>query len=270
MDDPLRNERFPRSGKYQSEWMMEHPFGANPVWLAEWLAEQMDFERGMRVLDLGCGRAKSSLFLAAEFEAQVWATDLWISASENWSRIRDAALQDRVFPIHADARDLPFSEQFFDAIVAHDTLQYYGTDDLYLNYLAQFVKPGGKIGIASAGLMREFDGPTPDHLKRFWTQDAWCLHTADWWRNHWERTGLVKILGAETLSDGWRAWLQWNKALGASDWYLETIETDAGRYLGYVRIVAERVAGEQLAEHAWPATLRTLPVEFRKTTMRKP
>jgi hypothetical protein len=31
--------------------------GANPLWLTEWLTEKMEFHPGMRVLDLGCGRA---------------------------------------------------------------------------------------------------------------------------------------------------------------------------------------------------------------------
>ena len=46
--------------------------------------------RGAKVLDLGCGRAMSSIFLHREFGVQVWATDLWFSASENLQRIRDA------------------------------------------------------------------------------------------------------------------------------------------------------------------------------------
>ena len=71
----------------------------------------------MRVLDLGCGRAPSSIFLRREFGVQVWATDLWFSASENLERIRDAGVDDGVFPIHADARSLPFAAEFFDAIV---------------------------------------------------------------------------------------------------------------------------------------------------------
>ena len=37
----------------------------------------------MRVLDLGCGLAMSSIFLRREFDVQVWATDLWFNASEN-------------------------------------------------------------------------------------------------------------------------------------------------------------------------------------------
>jgi SAM-dependent methyltransferase len=90
---------------------------------------------------------------------QVWATDLWISASENLQRIRDAGVEDGVFPLHADSRALPFAAEFFDAIVCVDAFYYFGTDDLYLNYLAQFVKPGGPVGIAGAGLVQEIDGP---------------------------------------------------------------------------------------------------------------
>ena len=42
----------------------------------------------MRVLDLGCGVAASSIFLRREFGVQVWATDLWFHASDNVPRIR--------------------------------------------------------------------------------------------------------------------------------------------------------------------------------------
>jgi ubiquinone/menaquinone biosynthesis C-methylase UbiE len=69
----------------------------------------------------------------------------------------------------ADARSLPFSDEFFDVIVSLDSFYYYGTDDLYLNYLARFVKPGGAIGIAGAGLMQEIDSSIPKHLRDWWT-----------------------------------------------------------------------------------------------------
>jgi cyclopropane fatty-acyl-phospholipid synthase-like methyltransferase len=68
------------------------------------------------VLDLGCGRAVSSIFLVREIGLQVWATDRWIPASDNWQRISAAGLQDRVFPIHADAHSLPFADGFFDTM----------------------------------------------------------------------------------------------------------------------------------------------------------
>jgi cyclopropane fatty-acyl-phospholipid synthase-like methyltransferase len=131
----------------------------------------------MRVLDLGGGRAASSIFLRREFGVQVWAVDLWCDVAENGERIRDAGVEDGVFPPHADARSLPFAAEFFDAVVSIDSGFHYGTDDLYLNYLARFVKPGGPIGIAGAGLVREIEGVLPEHLRQWWTQDCWLLHS---------------------------------------------------------------------------------------------
>src|SRR5215217_5690522 len=162
-DERFASERFPRSSMYHPEWVLAGVSGgANLLWLAEWLAEALDLRPGMRVLDLGCGRALSSVFLRREFGVQVWATDLWFSASENAQRVRDAGIEDGVFPVHADARSLPYPAEFFDAVVSIDSFIYYGTDDLYLNYLARFVKPGGPVGIAGAGLVREVEGPVPD------------------------------------------------------------------------------------------------------------
>src|SRR5437868_6465661 len=173
-DQRLLSERFPRSSRYHPDFLIANASGgANSLWLAEWLTTALDLRPGMRVLDLGCGRASSSIFLRREFGVQVWATDLWFDASENLQRIRDAGVEDGVFPIHADARSLPFAAEFFDAIVGIDSFIYYGTDDLYLSDVARFVKPGGCIGIAGAGLMREIDGPPPDHLAAWWTRDLW-------------------------------------------------------------------------------------------------
>jgi len=158
----LISQRFPRTSEYHPEWVIAGASGgANALWLTEWLAEALDLRSGMRVLDLGCGRAMSSIFLRREFGVQVWATDLWFSASENLQRARDAGVDDGVFPIHADARSLPFATEFFDAVVSIDSFAYYGTDDLYLNSLARFVKPDGLVGVAGAGLMQEIHGPIP-------------------------------------------------------------------------------------------------------------
>jgi cyclopropane fatty-acyl-phospholipid synthase-like methyltransferase len=223
---------------------------------------------GMRMLDLGCGRAKSSIFLAREFGVEVWATDLWIAASENWQRIRDAGLEDRVFPLHADARALPFAAEFFDAITAVDCYSYFGTDDLYLNYLAQFVKPGGPIGIAGAGFVDEISSPVPEHLCGDWTQDFWCLHSVAWWRRHWERTGIVDIAVADSMAEGWKLWSQWQRAAWPDNKAeIEMVEADAGRNLTYIRLVGKRREGVQLVDYCWPDTMRSMPQKYEKTAL---
>ncbi len=64
MIEMLKNDRYPRSAAYDSQWVLEGWMGPNVLWLAEWLCEKMDLRPGMRVLDMGCGKALSSIFLA--------------------------------------------------------------------------------------------------------------------------------------------------------------------------------------------------------------
>jgi SAM-dependent methyltransferase len=180
-------------------------------------------------------------------------------------RIRDAGVEDGVFPLHADARSLPFAPGFFDAIVCVDSFPYFGTDDLYLNYLAQFVKPGSSVGIAGTGLIREVEGAVPEHLREFWTQDFWAIHSADWWRGHWERTGIIDIELADTMPDGWRFWLEWLRAVAPDNTTeIKAIEADQGRYLGYVRFVGRRRDQVKLEEYCWPDTMKSFASQYTK------
>ena len=249
----LRLDAFPLSAKYDPEWMLANEMGPNALWLTEWLCGAMSFEPTMRVLDMGCGKAMRSVFLARELGVQVWATDLWIKATENWQRIREAGVADRVFPIHAEAHALPYADGFFDAIVSLDSYQYYGTDDLFLKQFVRFLRPGGQLGIVVPGLMREFEGGVPDTLTRpspsggrFWDPaECFSFHTVEWWRHHWEQTQLVDIEVADTQPDGWRHWLTFErakKAAGTNRWddEIPALEADQGRYLGFVRLVARR------------------------------
>jgi SAM-dependent methyltransferase len=249
--NPQHVRHFPRSSRYHPEWVLASVSGAaNSLWLAEWLTSALDLQPGMRVLDLGCGRAASSIFLRREFGVQVWATDLWFDASEKMQRIRDAGVEDGVFPIHADARSLPFGSEFFDAIVSIDSFCYYGTDDLYLNYLARFVKPGGQIGIAGAGLVREIEGPLPEHLRQWWTQDLWSFHSPSWWRHHWERTRIMKIDVADAMPEGWQRWLDWHRVIAPdNESEINALQADRGDYLGYVRLVGRRRGETELSDH---------------------
>ena len=147
----MQHPDFPRASAYDPTWVYCNVMGPNSLWLTDALTQTLRLEPGMRVLDLGCGAAITSIFLAREFDVQVWAADLWIEPSLNTGRIEEAGVGDRVFPIEAEAHTLPFAHAFFDAIVSIDSFHYYGTDVRYLSYLAQFVRPGGAIGIVVPG-----------------------------------------------------------------------------------------------------------------------
>jgi SAM-dependent methyltransferase len=250
MDDCLASPRFPRSSAYHPDWVTASASGgANALWLTEWLAERMELRQGMRVLDLGCGRGASSIFLRRELGVEVWSTDLWFSASERFQRVRHAGVESGVFPIHADARALPFASEFFDAVTCIDSYVYFGTDDLYLGQLARFLRPGGTIGIAGAGLTQELDGQVPEHLRAWWEPSLSCLHSPAWWRRHWERSGIVDVDVADLMPDGWRFWLDWQRTVCPENHTeIDCVAADAGRTLGYVRVIGRRRPGVDLPE----------------------
>ena len=230
----LAVEQFPRSSAYDPAWVIENEMGPNVLWLTEFLCEAMALRPGMRVLDLGCGKALSSIFLAREFDVQVWATDLWISVTENAGRIRAANLEDQVFPLHADARQLPFAEAFFDAIISIDAFEYFGTDVLFLGSLIPLLKPGCQIGVVNAGLLREVES-----LPQEWPSDFCTFHTPEWWRHHWAITRCVEVEVADNMPNGRDLWLQWNQAIGAADDLYLTLP--AGENLTFHRIIGRRI-----------------------------
>src|SRR4029079_11953961 len=94
----------------------------------------------------------------------------------------------------------------------------------------RFVQPGGQIGIAGSGLVAEFDGPVPEHLAAWWEPSLACLHSANWWRRHWERSGILDVEAADTMPDGWRCWLDWqHPASPGNTTEIEGIRDHAGR-----------------------------------------
>jgi cyclopropane fatty-acyl-phospholipid synthase-like methyltransferase len=95
----LVKSAFPRSAAYDAEWQFDTTMGPNILWLTEWGTQAVPLRPGMRVLDLGCGKAASSIFLAREFGVMVWAADLWIKPEDNLQRIEAADMAERVLPV---------------------------------------------------------------------------------------------------------------------------------------------------------------------------
>ena len=193
---------FPLTAKYDAQWILDNALGENALCQAECLATHLSFQPGMRVLDLGCGKATSSIFLAREFGVEVWAIDAATSPTDNQRRVVNLGCEGKVFPLRIDARSLPFAKSFFDAVVAIDSFLYFGTDDHYLSYLAQFIKPGGAIGVVDMVFTREIESvdDAPEFLRTQF-QHWFHVHTVAWWKRHWAKTGLVDLEWAEILPE---------------------------------------------------------------------
>jgi len=241
----LKNPSFPRTCKYDPAWMIDLDMGCPTFWLLERLCEKMDLKKGMRVLDLGCGKAGGAIFLAKEFDLQIWAVDIAVSQSENWERIKQMGFEEQIFPLRADARELPFPRDFFDAIICVNSLFFFATDDIYLkHHLIPRVKLGGQIGSVVPGFYAEFEGSPPEdipeHLKQYWESCMlYTWHSAAWWERHWRKTEQVEIEVADNFpeKEGYQTYLEWERIIG----YPQKIaEDDQGRNITFSRLVVRR------------------------------
>ena len=221
--------------------------GPHPLWLLEDLLRDLEIRPGMKVLDLGCGKGATSVFLAKEIGAEIWATDLWIAEETNEETFRDNGVAERVHAVHADARALPFQEDFFDVVVCVDAWEYFGTDDHYLPYLLKYVKRGGYVAFANPAMRkdpRDLDY-IPDHVKKVVGWEALGWHTAEWWQQQWRLGGLVEVTSARLQEHGGDDWLRWAKAVAienpAALPSVEMLEADDGNLLTFALVVGRKL-----------------------------
>lgn len=192
--EKMKNPLYPLSSKYDPQWIIDNQMGSHCLWLTETLVKSMNLKAGMRVLDLGCGKALSSIFLAKEFNLNVCAFDLNINVNDNWKRIKEAKTEKTVFPIQGNALSMPFANEFFDAVISINSIWSYGTDENFVDsQLARVVKPDGQIGVVIPGMFNELDKPL-EYLKPYWHPDFNSYHSPEWWCNLWKKQNQSKSM----------------------------------------------------------------------------
>ena len=94
-----------------------------------------------------------------------------------------------------------------------------------------------------------YEGEVPAKVWSLWGYEVAAWHTPDWWRRHWELSGL--LAGIETLwqHDAVENWILWTRALreikGAQEDPLLAILHENYRQLGFVSATArKRVAAD--------------------------
>ena len=65
--------KFVKSNKYDKDFVKENMMGPNSMKILEEMTAGIEFHEGMCVLDLGCGRGLTSIFMAKELGVTVYA-----------------------------------------------------------------------------------------------------------------------------------------------------------------------------------------------------
>ena len=140
-------------------------------------------------------------------------------------------MDDRYFPIHSEAHSLPYADEFFDVAISIDAYHYFGTDELYFpNYFSRLVKSTGQFGIVSPGLTKEFEKSVPQEMKHYWEPDMYTFHSALWWKDLWQKTGLADVTFADEIPEGKEIWRK--------DADFELLDSDKEGYLTLIMMTA--------------------------------
>ena len=218
LDELRRPDRYPLSSRYDPEWLLALDMGPHPLWQLEDLLTVVDLQPGQRVLDLGCGRGATSVFLAQQCDVDVVAFDLWVDPDDIRAVLRQAGVDHRVDVVQGDARSLPFPDAEFDAVLSIDAFEYFGADPRFLPGLLRVVAPGGRIGMTTPALRDDpYETPPPRAVTDLvgWEAAAWSPPA--WWATHWGLAGLLDGITARMQDGGRDVWPRWSRAHGAED-----------------------------------------------------
>ncbi len=211
------------SDKYSKYFTNEYLMGPNSIRLADelLLAYPLNIEANGIILDLGCGTGLTSLFIANETGANVYANDLWIDPEENLKRFQKWNMDKRIIPVHSDANQLDFQENFFDAVISIDSYHYFaGKKNFFKEKILPFVKNGGTVLIAVPGVKEEYEGRQKELLGEWLGDDYYMFHSCKWWQNIIGVSPCMEFVNTWELKNfkiAWEEWLQLDNIHTADD-----------------------------------------------------
>ena len=207
---------YPELAGYTREQIYDETIGGGALYLAARMVRTLRLKRGDVVLDLGCGKGATSIFLARRFGVKVIAVDLWHPAAVLSDRFTARGLRQEIVPLHLDVtRELPFAENYFDAIFSMNSFSFYGGTCEFLRHLLKHLKPGGQLAVGGEVLSDEFTAeqlahppyeyafklPPPNEKVDVFADDFSKQHTPRWWQDLFAVSGLLEVTGCHELED---------------------------------------------------------------------
>jgi SAM-dependent methyltransferase len=201
-------KKYPELDGYSQDELYADFFGGGGLYLATHMTRTLRLKPENIVLDLGCGKGSSSIFLARHYGVRVIALDLWTSADFLERKFSAYGLSDRITPVQMDAtQPLPFAPDYFDSVFCMNSFNFYGGNLEFIQHLLKHLKPGGQLCIGSEALTSEFTAdqmtdppgvyafrlPPPNEHVDVFEGDFKKQHTLHWWRALFESSDMLQV-----------------------------------------------------------------------------
>ena len=232
------------SKKYDAPELQEKIMGPNPIKLEEELLSDHKIPQNAVVCDLGSGQGLTSVFLAKEYGFKVYAADLWSDPEENKKFFEQMGLtENEIIPVKADATNMPFEKEFFDALVCTDSYNYFGRDPEFLDEkLLPYLRSGAYIYLAITGMKKDCHDNIPKELLLSWTPEQLdYIHDINYWENILKQSKdarIVSISEMESNEEVWADWLKQENEYAVGD--RKTMEAGGGKYLNFIKVVLRK------------------------------
>ncbi|MGN0641757.1 MAG: SAM-dependent methyltransferase [Huintestinicola sp.] len=164
-----------------------------------------------KVLDLGCGTGLTSLVIARETGAKVYANDLWVKAEDNQKRFVNWGVGEQIIPVCEDANDLGFEKNQFDALFSVDSYHYFATPKgFFESRILPFLRDSAVVLIGIPGIKDDYAGRSEELLSEWLGNEAYMFKSTTEWKeiigNH-DRIEMIETWEMECFDLAWSEWL---------------------------------------------------------------
>ncbi len=169
-----------------------HPGGLSAT---SQLAAACGLREGHRVLDLGCGKGTTAIYLARKYGCDVTGIDLSDElVAQAVSLARRARVSRRTHFQLADAHSLPFPDGEFDAVISQAVLVLVKDKSQVIREALRVTRPGGRVGWLELSWQRE---PSPDFLRSVSSVlCAYCMQNVETfqdWQSRFREAGVADL-----------------------------------------------------------------------------
>jgi SAM-dependent methyltransferase len=157
------------------------------------LAELCQIHKGTYVLDVGCGVGATASHLVKTYGCQVVGVDIreaMIARSNE--RAQKEGIQNQVEFRTADAKDLPFEDALFDAVICESVATFVEDKQRMVSECARVTRLGGYAGLNEEIWIKTPSAEMVEYAKRTWEIQS-DIPTADDWVRILETAGLRDI-----------------------------------------------------------------------------